>query len=433
MLDVADRLTFTVTPGARRPARGRRRRRAPAGVPARVPDRLVRGRRRRRRGAAAAARAAPRRERYREALARLEPLGGDLLGLFREPARDGRVELLASAATHAVLPLLATRGGAPAADRRRPALAPPALRRAARLLAARVRLRAGARAAARRARARATSAPTRAPTSRRSTALAPVAAGAGDGRVHDRLGGGPVAVVARRLSVRPRRSPTFTASRCAARARGRSAASPTTPTAGRARARASSAGSSPPRPPRGSSAIAPSAAAPGLIVFAIDTELLGHWWWEGPAWLEEVIGAARRARRRAGHPRRGARAPSGRGARRCARSSWGEGKDLRTWDSPEVADLAWAARRLELRAAARAAVGRRPAPPPSAPRASCSRCRRATGRSSTGAARPATTRGSAPPTTLEALLEAINSGDRPPTPRLRNLAPDLSLTPLLEP
>jgi 1,4-alpha-glucan branching enzyme len=31
------------------------------------------------------------------------------------------------------------------------------------------------------------------------------------------------------------------------------------------------------------------------------------------------------------------------------------------------------------------------------------------------------------------LLEAINSAARPPEPRLRNLAPDLSLSPLLEP
>ena len=30
------------------------------------------------------------------------------------------------------------------------------------------------------------------------------------------------------------------------------------------------------------------------------------------------------------------------------------------------------------------------------------------------------------------LLEAINSGAHPPDPRLRNLAPDLSLAPLLE-
>ena len=36
-------------------------------------------------------------------------------------------------------------------------------------------------------------------------------------------------------------------------------------------------------------------------------------------------------------------------ARPIERSSWGEHKDLRTWDSPEVSDLAWGARRLELR------------------------------------------------------------------------------------
>ena len=53
-------------------------------------------------------------------------------------------------------------------------------------------------------------------------------------------------------------------------------------------------------------------------------------------------------------------------------STWGEGKDLRTWDSPAVADLAWGARR----AGAAAAAGRSPAAsaatPRSAPRASCS-------------------------------------------------------------
>ena len=86
----------------------------------------------------------------------------------------------------------------------------------------------------------------------------------------------------------------------------------------------------------------------GLIVFAIDTELLGHWWWEGPAWLEQVLTDAEAhgvelvtlgdALDR--HPAE---------PRELRRSSWGEGKDLRTWDSPEVADLATAARRLELR------------------------------------------------------------------------------------
>ena len=72
-------------------------------------------------------------ERYRAALARLESLDGDLLRAVRRARPPtGRVELLASAATHAVLPLLATRAGPPAADRRRPALAPAPLRRAAR-------------------------------------------------------------------------------------------------------------------------------------------------------------------------------------------------------------------------------------------------------------------------------------------------------------
>ena len=28
---------------------------------------------------------------------------------------------------------------------------------------------------------------------------------------------------------------------------------------------------------------------PGLVTFAVDTELLGHWWSEGPAWLEAVL------------------------------------------------------------------------------------------------------------------------------------------------
>ena len=30
-------------------------------------------------------------------------------------------------------------------------------------------------------------------------------------------------------------------------------------------------------------------AGGGLCVFAIDTELLGHWWFEGPAWLQAVV------------------------------------------------------------------------------------------------------------------------------------------------
>jgi 1,4-alpha-glucan branching enzyme len=167
-----------------------------------------------------------------------------------------------------------------------------------------------------------------------------------------------------------------------------------------------------------------------LIVFAIDTELLGHWWWEGPAWLEEVI-----------------RLADGRGVnlvtlpealahhnpeqRPLRRSSWGEGKDLRTWDSPAVADLAWASRRLELRLLRALGEG---LPPPAAQRATRELLalqasdwafldRRGEAgdypfQRATGHAR--------------ALLEAIHSAG-PPDPRVRNLAPDLSLAPLVEP
>lgn len=86
----------------------------------------------------------------------------------------------------------------------------------------------------------------------------------------------------------------------------------------------------------------------GLLVFAIDTELLGHWWSEGAIWLREVLAAADAAGVRlltvpdalAEHE------PLERPLRA---STWGEEKDLRTWDSPPVADLAWGARRLELR------------------------------------------------------------------------------------
>ena len=169
----------------------------------------------------------------------------------------------------------------------------------------------------------------------------------------------------------------------------------------------------------------------GLLVFAIDTELLGHWWWEGPDWLAEVVASADEA---------GVELVTLSEAveltepepRPLHRSSWGEHKDLSTWDSPDVADLAWGARRLELRLAAELA-GRRVAPA-AAERAARELLalqasdwafldkRRQAGdypfQRVTGHAR--------------ALLEAIHSAD-PQEPRLRNLAPDLSLAPLLSP
>ncbi len=69
----------------------------------------------------------------------------------------------------------------------------------------------------------------------------------------------------------------------------------------------------------------------GLIVFAIDTELLGHWWSEGAIWLREVLAGAAaagvRLRRRPGvrtrtsapgTPQRSPTSPSAHGAWSCA-------------------------------------------------------------------------------------------------------------------
>jgi 1,4-alpha-glucan branching enzyme len=86
---------------------------------------------------------------------------------------------------------------------------------------------------------------------------------------------------------------------------------------------------------------------PALVVCALDTELLGHWWYEGPRWLEEVFAhAAERGLRLTTLPAALERRDPA--ARPIAESSWGTEKDLRTWDSPPVADFVWAARRAEV-------------------------------------------------------------------------------------
>ncbi len=96
----------------------------------------------------------------------------------------------------------------------------------------------------------------------------------------------------------------------------------------------------------------------GVCVCALDTELLGHWWYEGVQWLDAVVDEASRQDLAlttlddAFDRHRPAPAPSDLGV-----SSWGEGGDLRTWSAPAVADLAWQARTAELRVLA---LGRRP-------------------------------------------------------------------------
>jgi 1,4-alpha-glucan branching enzyme len=96
----------------------------------------------------------------------------------------------------------------------------------------------------------------------------------------------------------------------------------------------------------------------GVCVCALDTELLGHWWYEGVGWLNAVVDEASRqglaltSLDDALGRHRTVPVPDDFGV-----TSWGEGGDLRTWSAPGVADLAWQARTAELRALA---LGRRP-------------------------------------------------------------------------
>ncbi|MFT4034409.1 MAG: DUF1957 domain-containing protein [Patulibacter sp.] len=83
-------------------------------------------------------------------------------------------------------------------------------------------------------------------------------------------------------------------------------------------------------------------------VVAFDTELFGHWWHEGPlflaAALDELaalgVAVVQLDELVAGLELETAPAP--------AASTWGAGRDLRTWSAPKVATIAWELRRAEL-------------------------------------------------------------------------------------
>ncbi|HEX6228721.1 MAG TPA: 1,4-alpha-glucan branching protein domain-containing protein [Solirubrobacterales bacterium] len=168
----------------------------------------------------------------------------------------------------------------------------------------------------------------------------------------------------------------------------------------------------------------------GLLVFAIDTELLGHWWSEGVSWLAEVLAGAGAA---------GVRLLTLGQAleqhepveRELQASTWGEDKDLGTWDSPPVADLAWGARRLELRVlralsnGLRGPAALRAARELLAVQASDWAFLDSRGEAGDYAFQRATGH-------AEAALEAIDSRSSI-DPRMRALAPDLSISPLLAP
>jgi 1,4-alpha-glucan branching enzyme len=173
----------------------------------------------------------------------------------------------------------------------------------------------------------------------------------------------------------------------------------------------------------------------GLLCCALDTELLGHWWYEGQSWLAAVLEQA---------PRRGLRLVTvSEGLelvepveRPLTASSWGRGKDLSTWDAPPVAEFAFATRGAELRTVAAAAAR-------SVPRAALERAaRELLALQSSDWAFMATRelaadypreRLDAHLASHDAALAALPDSPAAPEPQLRHLAPHLDLAPLTTP
>lgn len=89
----------------------------------------------------------------------------------------------------------------------------------------------------------------------------------------------------------------------------------------------------------------------GLVVCALDTELLGHWWYEGVSWLTAVVDECERQglslMRLDDALERCEPAPVNTDDWQA--SSWGDGGDLSTWSGPVVQEIAFAQRAAELR------------------------------------------------------------------------------------
>lgn len=89
-------------------------------------------------------------------------------------------------------------------------------------------------------------------------------------------------------------------------------------------------------------------AEDALVVCAVDTELLGHWWYEGPQWLRAVVDECARQGLELAHLDDALEAIEPVEAPELPTTTWGRPRDLSTWDGPGVEEFAWRARRAEL-------------------------------------------------------------------------------------
>jgi 1,4-alpha-glucan branching enzyme len=89
----------------------------------------------------------------------------------------------------------------------------------------------------------------------------------------------------------------------------------------------------------------------GLVVCALDTELLGHWWYEGVQWLRAVVEECSRQELSLVRldEAQAMRDPTPVGDGEWGPSTWGKHSDLSTWSGPAVAGMAFATRAAELR------------------------------------------------------------------------------------
>ena len=78
---------------------------------------------------------------------------------------------------------------------------------------------------------------------------------------------------------------------------------------------------------------------PAHVVAAFDTELFGHWWHEGPMWLERVLRALPEAGVRVGTLSDAIADGFVGSPVELPPSSWGSGKDWQVWSGQQVADI----------------------------------------------------------------------------------------------